>query len=356
MQPTRTSELVFLYVIVVAVAYVLWLIFSPYFVALTLAGMLVLGAYPVHNWLTKKIFRQSPTLAALVSTFLTYIFIVIPIFLVLLLLTKETVLFYESWQGSTTTTYDNLAVILQTKLSQYLPKVTISIATVIKYIAAWGASHLQVIFSSAVSFVVSLLVSIMATFFFFRDGKKLITWLIEISPLPDSQDQLIINKITTAVRSVLTGIIFVSLLQGLVAGLGFLIFGVPKPVLWGTVAGLGGLLPGIGTPVIMIPAVIYLYLTDSTFMSLGLILWALLSIVIVDNIIAPILMSRGNPLHPLLVLLSILGGISLMGMLGIVVGPVVVSVFLVLLDLQKNITTNERVAPEISKPKNLRNK
>lgn len=357
MKHSKVVELVFFYTCILAVAYILWLLFSPYFVALTLAGMLVLVAYPIHVWLGTKVFPGLPTLTALVSTMMTYVFIVVPICLVLYLLTRETVFLYEQLQISNNYSVDDVFVYLQNLVNQYLPGTSLSFSEGIRTFSAWGAVHLQSLFSSVVTFALSLFISIMATFFFFKDGKLLLGWIISVSPLPEDQDLLIASRIHVAVRSVLTGVILISLLQGIVAGFGFWFFGVPKPVLWGTVAAFGGLLPGIGTTVIMVPAILFLYFTSSTIAALGLLIWAVLAIIIVDNIISPMLMGRGNALHPLLVLLSVLGGISLFGMIGIIVGPVVVSVFLVLLELQKKIIYEEKVLDAtLVTPKRLKNK
>lgn len=317
--------------------------------------MLVLIAYPMHAWLSSKFFKKMPTIAALASTLLTYLFIVVPICFVLFLLTRETVLLYEQLQVSNTYTLDDIFIYLQSILDQYFPGTTISLTEGVKTFSAWIVAHLQTLFSSVAAFALLLFISIMTTFFFFRDGKRLLGWIISISPLPEDQDLLIANRIHIAVRSVLTGIIFISLIQGIVAGLGFWIFGIPKPVLWGTVAAFGGLLPGIGTTVIMIPAVAFLYFTGHTFAAIGLLIWAVLAIIIVDNILSPMLMGRGNALHPLLVLLSILGGISLFGMIGLIVGPVIVSVFLVLLELQKKIIYEESVTNNSQTLKRLKN-
>lgn len=358
MNHSKVVELTFFYICILATAYILWLLFSPYFVALTLAAMLVLMLYPVHSWLSNTIIKKSPNSTALLSTLIAYIFIVAPISFILFLLTRETVIFYEQLQGNSTFTVHSAFEYATSLLNSYFPGATVSISEATKAVSAWGASQLQSLFSSILTFSLTLFVSIMATFFFFRDGKKLVAWIVSVSPLPEDQDLLIANRIHVAVRSVLTGIILISLLQGFVAGIGFWIFGIPKPVLWGTVATLGGLLPGIGTTVLMVPAVIFLYVTGNTVAAIGLLIWALVAVIVIDNILSPILMSRGNALHPLLVLLSILGGISLFGMIGVIVGPVMVSIFLVLLELQKKIVFEGISASKVnfSRPKHLKNK
>lgn len=337
MKHSKVVELVFFYASLTASAYVLYLLFAPYLVALMIAGMLTIVTFPLHEQVSGRFFGRSSTLAALFSTIISFTCIVVPFFLILMLLSRESLLLYDQLQNNETLSWKGIISLLQEYINIYIPNATISLSDSFRSLSGWGVAQLQVVFSSFLTLVMTLFISIMATFFFFRDGQKLVTWLMTVSPLPNEQDTVIMTRVYSAVRSVLSGIVFVSLIQGVVAGIGFWLFGVPKPVLWGTVAAFGGLLPGVGTPVIMIPAAIYLYVTGSTFAAGGILIWASISIIVIDNIIAPMLMSRGNPLHPLLVLLSILGGISLFGMIGMIIGPVTVSIFLVLLELQKKI-------------------
>jgi predicted PurR-regulated permease PerM len=148
---------------------------------------------------------------------------------------------------------------------------------------------------------------------------------------------------------VATGTVLVAILQGLLAGIGFAIFGIPRPILWGTIGALGALLPGLGTITIMVPGVLYLLYLGNITAAVGLMIWAAVCIVVVDNFISPYLMSRGNNLHPFVVLLSVLGGIALFGPIGFIIGPVMISLFLVLLELYGQYMSDDGISTKRKK-------
>lgn len=341
MKHAKLVELLFFYTIIIAVAVVLYLLFLPYIIAVIMAGLLVIIMYPLHQKIRAKLFPRQATLAAVVSTAVSLSFVILPLIFIISLLSRELFGVYDLLQNIEEFSVNNLLTDIQISLTHYLPNIDFSVTETLKTLTGWGIWQLQALFANILAFSVSILVIVMTIFFLFRDGQKFILWLIATSPLTDEKDKIILHQIHTAVLAVLAGVAIVSLLQGIVAGLGFWIFAVPKPVLWGTVAALGGLLPGIGTPVIMIPAVVYLWLGGHTLAALGLLIWATMAMIIIDNIISPLLMSRGNKLHPLVVLLSILGGVSLFGIIGVIIGPVIASIFLVLIQLQKKFMTVE---------------
>jgi predicted PurR-regulated permease PerM len=129
----------------------------------------------------------------------------------------------------------------------------------------------------------------------------------------------------------------VALCQGIVAGIGFAIFGVPSPFFWGAVAGLFALVPGVGPALIWIPAVIYLYLTgnDGSIAWIGQIIWGVVAVGLIDNVVGPKMLNRGIQIHPLFILLAVIGGISMFGPEGFLFGPLVLSIFVAVIDVWK---------------------
>ena len=123
----------------------------------------------------------------------------------------------------------------------------------------------------------------------------------------------------------------VSIIQGPLRQL--VLFLVFRKLLFGGSWRILSMIPGIGTLAIMIPGIIYLFLVSTVANAVGLIIWSILTIVIVDNIIGPHLMSRGNNLHPFIMLTSVLGGISTFGPIGFIIGPVILTLFVVLLEV-----------------------
>lgn len=333
MRHTRAVEFTFFYGALALVGFLIWKILAPFLTALILSGIIVIVCYPLYELVLKHITRKRPSLAAFLTTLIVFACIVTPIFLISSLLINQIFTFYLSLDSMSNLHIDSFFTGLQQKIQVYIPGFEINITEQIKTSVGWFTKNVGAIFAGTISFVFSALIAVMGSFYLFKDGKSLVTWLVSISPLKDSEDKAIFDRVATSIRSVVTGTVLVSMIQGLSSAVGFSIFGINRAVLWGTVGALIGLLPGVGSAGIMIPAILFLFFTGATSSAIGLAIWGTVSIVIVDNVISPYLMGRGSSLHPFVVLISVLGGISLFGPIGFILGPVFISLFLVLLEI-----------------------
>ena len=151
-------------------------------------------------------------------------------------------------------------------------------------------------------------------------GKKFKQLLSSLSPL-QTIDSQIISKMEGAINSVILGQFVIAVLQSIIAMIGFAIFGVPNPVLWGSLVIVAAFIPTIGTGLVMVPAILYLYFTGEPMLALGMAIWAFFAVSLIDNVLGPFLINKGLKIHPFLVLLSVLGGISAFGPAGVLIGP-----------------------------------
>ena len=186
--------------------------------------------------------------------------------------------------------------------------------------------------------IVSVFVFLIALYCLFKDGDKLKENIISLSPLRDSHDETIFNKIIIAINSVIKGSLSVAIIQGILTSIGFAIFGVPNFILWGSIAAISALIPGIGTAMVILPAIFYLYFIGETFFAIGLLVWGIIAVGLVDNLLGPKLVGKGVKLHSFIILLSILGGIIFFGPLGFLLGPLVVTVLFVLSEVYFSIS------------------
>jgi predicted PurR-regulated permease PerM len=199
----------------------------------------------------------------------------------------------------------------------------------------WLFGNLDTVFSGASKVALSLFVLLLALFYFLRDGRELKRQIVALSPLADDDDHKIFRKLERTIFSIFAGSIAVGIIQGVLTGIGFAIFGVPNPALWGSVAAVAALIPGIGTSLILVPAVIYTFFTGSTGDVVGLAIWSMFAVGLIDNFLAPIFVNRGVKIHPFLILLSVLGGIIFFGPIGFVLGPIVLAFLFSLLDIYR---------------------
>ena len=157
-----------------------------------------------------------------------------------------------------------------------------------------------------------------------------------LSPLSDADDQKIINKLSRAVNAIVKGYLLIALIQGILMALGLSFFGVPNPALWGLVTMITAFIPTIGTALVSVPAIIFLLLTGQTIEAVGLLCWAVAVVGMIDNLLSPIIVGNRINLPPLLILFSVLGGISLLGPVGILVGPLTISLLYTLISIYRN--------------------
>ncbi len=341
MGQSRVIEYTFFFLSLGAVAYFTWLLFAPFLTAIALASISVIICYPLHRFILRRVTRGRVGLAAFLSTLIVFSAIITPVSLVSAILVQEFVSFYQSLDGTNQLPLDEALAGIENQIRVYIPDFEINLADQLRQSLGWLAGNLGAIFAGTVSVIGTFLIAMLASFYLFKDGPRLLSWLISLSPLKNSEETVIFERITRSVRSVVTGTVLVAILQGALATLGFVIFGIEQAVLWGTIGALAAILPGFGTLGIMIPAVIYLLFTNAFGAAVGLTIWAICMLVIVDNFVAPYLMSRGNSLHPFIVLMSVIGGISLFGPLGFIIGPVLVSLFLVLLEIYGQYLNDE---------------
>ncbi len=328
----RIVEYVFFFGLMTIVGYIVWQMFSPFVSALALSAVIVTICYPLYERILSKTPRHNENAAAFLTTIVVLVLVIFPLFFLSSFLIKEAVSVYSvvnSGQFGFLTKLESFENIIQ----NYVPGFELNMTEYLKQSTTWLAGNLGAIFAGTASTIFLLFISIIGSFFLFKDGRKLTRHLIRISPLPDAEDAMILNRLARAVRSVATGTILVALIQGTLTALGLWLFGFERAILWGLVAAFGALIPGIGTSIIFIPSVTYLLITGQYLSAGGLAIWGMLAVGLIDNLLGPYLMSRGNKLHPFIILLSVLGGLTLFGPIGFIVGPVVVSLFIVLLEL-----------------------
>jgi predicted PurR-regulated permease PerM len=330
---SRVVEYAFFFGLLALSGYMVWLIMSPFLSALALSAIIVTICSPLHERIKARTPRQNKTAAALITTILVLIIIIIPIILLSSLLVKEVVGFYTDLSSGQDIAFSEISGALESKVQQFIPGYEINLTTQLSAAGEWLAAHFGAIFAGTVSTIFTFVLSILGSFYFFRDGKDLMQILIKASPLPDREDKVIFERMAKAVRAVATGTLLLAIIQGTLVAVGFWLFGISRPILWGSVASLGALMPGIGTTIVTVPAVIYLFVIGDSFMAGGLLLWSILVVGLVDNILGPYLMGRGNNMHPFVILISVLGGIALFGPLGFIVGPVISTLFFVLLEI-----------------------
>ncbi len=329
----RIVEYVFFFVLLLGAGILVWQIMAPFATAVALSVIIVTICYPLYERMLKIAYKGNKSLAAAMATLVVVFIIVLPLVFLSSLFARELIAFYQTLGAGQELTIERYVSIFENSVKNYIPGFELNLTEQIRDSAEWLVGNIGAIFAGTVSTLLIIVISLFGSFYFFRDGREFLKMLIKISPLSDRDDEAIIHRLAMAVRSVATGVVLLALLQGTLAGIGFALFGIDQAVLWGAVTSLMAMIPGVGTFVVMAPAIIFLFLTSTTFNAVGLLIWGVVMVGMVDNLLGPHLMSRGNNLHPFIILLSVLGGISAFGPLGFIVGPVIITLFMALLEV-----------------------
>jgi predicted PurR-regulated permease PerM len=319
-----------------------WLIMSPFLSALALAAVIVTISSPLYYWILPRVPRQSPSLAAFVSTVIVFLVGILPIVLMTSLVINEVVDLYQDMDNAEGLSITSVALTVETQIQRVIPGFEINMADQIQRSAEWFTGNLATIFAGTVSTFFLFFISLIASFYFFKDGKELLQLLIKVSPLPDDEDKEILGRMARAVRAVATGTLLVAMIQAVLATIGMSVAGIDRAVLLGGLVAIGAMIPGVGTGIVMLPVILFLFISGSIVPAIGLLIWSVFAVGLVDNFVGPQLMSRGNNMHPFIILLSVLGGLSLFGPIGFLVGPVVVTLFLVLLEIYNHYIVQEQ--------------
>lgn len=342
MKIDQITQYIFLVGLLGLVGYAAWRVLFPFVSALALATIIAVLCYPLYEFVLRFLARQHRSLAALISTLVVFVAVVVPVYFISSLLVNEVASFYRSLDSSNQLYVDTILVNIEDRVQVFIPNFELNLTSQIRQSAEWFTRNIGAIFVGTVSVIFFFVVSLLGSFYLFRDGPRFIAWLVSISPLPENENRIILNRLAKGIRTVVTGSVLLSIIQGAMATIGFSLFGIERAILWGTLGALGSLLPGIGTTVIMIPAIIYLFFTAPIGYAIGLLIWGALTVVLVDNFIGPQLMSRGNNLHPFVILLAVLGGLSVFGPIGFILGPVIVTLFVVLLEIYIQMINRRR--------------
>lgn len=311
-------------------------IFKPFLTPLILAVVLSVVFAPIQRRI-QHLMPKYPGLSAFVTLLIIVSFIVIPLSFLGIQIFKEVGQLYTALvvgDGNGANIHSISTDLTQT-LHRLLPvsaNVSIDITQYVRGALSWLIQNLGAVFSNLASIGVSFFILVITLYYLLRDGDRLKKILISLSPLADADDENIYRRLGLAINSVVKGNITVAVVQGVVASIGFAIFGLPNPVLWGTIASVFALVPPMGTSLVLIPAVVFLYLSGHTLPALGLLIWSMFAVGLIDNILGPRLVGRSIKLHPLLVLLSVLGGIIFFGPIGFLMGPLTLSFVITLFD------------------------
>lgn len=333
----RTLLPIVLFAILIILSY---LVIKPFLIALFLAALVAYIFNPLYHWFVKKTKREN--LSAFLICILILILIIAPSAYFLKVLIQES---YTIYSFSKDMVDSNFLENCNTQLCESVkgiisnPQVSFHIEKasqdITRYIIVSGSDVLVAI----PTLIINLMITLFGIFYFLRDGKNLVDRIGYYLCVKKKEYAKIVSRLKDITYGITYGYILVAMLQGVLGALGFLVLGIPSPFFWGIVMGFLAMVPFLGTGFIWGPAAAYLIIDGLMQDSIGLVIKGIILIVYgtiivsgMDNILRPKIIGDKAKIHPLLVLIGIFGGVYFFGPLGVIIGPMVLSLTAVIVE------------------------
>ena len=348
-KPFQLNPHFFLFSLMAVVFLGCFSIIQPYIHSILLATILSFVVSPVHHRI-ENLLGNRKNISALVSCLLLTTVVVIPLMFLLLSLIQQGVSSFNAmydWIEA-----EKYTIIMEHPLTiklyawgnnqlpdirKIFPDLNLSNLKIDKLVMDTTANMGKILLNQGGhvvgnigSFIGKFCLMIFTFFFLIRDEARILNTILHLTPLSRSQEIQIIDKIKEIAKSALLGTFATALAQGIAGGIAFYICGLPG-LFWGMVMAFASLIPMVGTALIWIPAALYLVISGNPWLSLFLVLWCAIVVGGIDNFVRPLFMQNGSEMNTLLIFFSILGGIDRFGLSGLLYGPLLFGLALVLL-------------------------
>jgi predicted PurR-regulated permease PerM len=322
--------------------YLCWLMIQPFLKVVAWAAVLVIVFYPVHRRLLAR--TKRPATSAALSCLLVIVTILLPVTLIALALYHEITPFAQNLQANIASLLDPNSPVTGRFLRWLGQYVNIEqwrsqdfLVERLKGMSGAIAGRTLDFVGGLAGAVIQIFFAIFTMYYLFRDGNRIVDALPDVLPLKREQSEKIFARTREVIAASVYGVLVIATIQGALGGLAFWVLGLPSPLVWAVVMTLLSMIPMVGAFVIWVPAAIFLAISGFWVKAIILAVWGTLVIGTIDNFLRPKLVGEKTKLHELFIFFSVLGGLKVFGILGIVLGPVVLAITLALLDVFRQV-------------------
>jgi predicted PurR-regulated permease PerM len=334
--------------LIILLGYLTYQILQPFLRAIAWAVVFAIVFYPVYTFLLK--YLRLKALASTVTLIIIILIILGPFTYLSFILVDE---MGNLVQNINKGTLDSIAnVFSHSKITQLIDRIqsqigmqgignTDNLTESLKSLGGSITSSLTAGITNLAGMIIDFILMLFALFFFLKDGSGFLPGVRDYLPFSEDDKSRLISKVKDMVISTVYGGVLIAVIQGILGGFAFYFLGIKSPVLWGSAMTVMSFLPLIGTFSIWGPASGYLFIQGSYVKGIILLLYGILVISMVDNVLRPIIVSGRTKMPTLVVFLSVLGGIKLFGLIGFIMGPLVLALFISVFEIFKHIEGGE---------------
>lgn len=331
---TLKTERSFLMAFLIIVLLLTIAIFYPFLAILIISVSFAVVLNPLYKLIKKYITMNRAGWASLITIVIFLIVLGIPIFFVGTVIFDQAQSTYHFMVTSGNT--NEFIQKIDASINRLMPNgFTFDTYGKVSNLISFLSNNIGKFFTTTLNTILMFILTIFTMFFMLKNGGEWKEGLIKLIPLSEKNVKEILLGLKNSINRVLRGSFIIAIVQGILSWVGLWIFGVPNPALWGVVAGMSSFVPTIGTSIVSVPAVLFLFFTGMPLHALGLLIWSLVIVGLVDNILSPYIISKNSEVPPIFILFSILGGLSLMGPIGILVGPLTISLLYSLVSIYR---------------------
>jgi len=356
-----TSKYFFLGLIAV-ISLVGIIIIFPFITSIIAGAILAFLFHPFYNWMLKRL--KSRGVAAFITAVIIILLVAVPTVLIINNLTKESRYLYIrtkqlvfSGQIIETPCYDDTFLCRTITDANSLfrePAIKNYAVNLLNDILTFVTKKVSDLIISLPKIAVYLMVVLFTTYYTLKDGEELLRRAEKVAPLKVHHQEQILKQFGDVTHAVIYGSFVVALVQGAFGALGFWLFGIHSFLWWAIIMTFFALIPFIGTWVVWFPASLYMGLTGYVqgesgmiWRGIGLFFYGLLIISTIDNIIKPVIVAGRARVHPLLILIGILGGLFTFGLIGLILGPLILALLQTLLEIYERERSPHIGEPEV---------
>ena len=316
-----------------------YFVFRPFFTIIILAAVAAIITYPTYEkidgWLP-----GGKTVAATAVVIGVLIFIIVPMFFLGTQIIREAQTIYVSTQNAGYIQSINYSI--ETPIRHLFPNFSFDINNYLIRFLNFIFYNLSSLVSQLAYLTFEIIFLLFTFFFFLQKGDQVFALIKSLSPFQEKHNDRFIAAISQTIHGIMKGVVLVAIVRWILLSLAFYIFGIPAAVLWGSVAGIVGAIPGVGTLASLVPAVAFLFIQGNFYAAIGLAIFGLLVVLFVDNWLVTYFLQKGLNVPAIFVLFSIIGGLIYFGPIGFILGPLVLSLFISMVQAYEQLAQDQK--------------
>ncbi|MFH1440005.1 MAG: AI-2E family transporter [Candidatus Woesearchaeota archaeon] len=339
----------YMFILLVSLLLVLsYMVIKDLLITILNSFIIVIIFMPIYLWLKKKV--KKDIIAAAITTLLIITIITLPLAFMINGLVSETTGIYsmlkDKYSDTDTINFfdkdcDTYLCKINNRADEIIVKYNLK-TNLIKSLGEIGKKLSSLSFAFLMKIpakIINFIIMIILIFFIFIDGEKMLVYIKRAIPLNKKQQKHMIYQIKGTIEAVVYGQIIIAMIQGIVGGIGLYIVGIPNPILLGIIIGILALMPIVGASLVWVPSSLYLILTgistsDTSLIIKGIVftIYCFVFLNLIELILKPKIIGEKSSIHPMIILIGILGGIKVFGFSGMVLGPLVLSIMIKLIE------------------------